>query len=209
MIKRDEYGIIVQHDPNVPEYADGGDSAARVGIMVAFGSSRDRIVLNWWQVMPNSGIYDCVRHPVQEQWSNPKQFSRDQFVPFLAGLSTKIAPHILDAFSGSWVNKDFLLPDVQLHRALCLKAKVGMLLKISGYSFLWLSILWACYIKPKHELNQLACQCLIAGPKWLRMLYVLHPNYDQNFRDYYSGWRDQSEISTFIILRTQQIIKEA
>lgn len=199
MLVYDEYGIIVQHDIyNLNAPGDGGDSAARMGILALFGhKSNAKKLEQLWK--------SCVRHPYQPQWNKVEQFSRDQYVQFIAGASmysTFYADHI-NNFKGLFVNKDILMPDVMWHRALC-TGKRNIVLSILGPLFLLISILWSCYVTPKHELNTIACQCRIAGKFWLRLLYKLHPDYEGNFNAYYGGWRDQQELANIINNETRR-----
>lgn len=193
MIVRDGHGIIVQHDPNDASYMDGGDSAARVGIMAAFQSPIDLLVIKHWE--------KPCRHPFQAKWSEPKDFSRDQWTCWMAGFwaAGRVPPNPYKYF----VNKDILLPDHWLHAAIC-SGTATKLHYLLGYPVLWLSVMWASYVRPGHELNQLACQCVVAGNWWLRLLVRHHPNYNKNFTDYYGGWRDQPDMSTRILLETSR-----
>lgn len=202
-VVRDASGIIVQVDIynplTVPK--DGGDSAARTGIMAAFGNQKDIEALrkNWKA---------SNRHPWQEQWKDVRKQSRDQQVCLMAGAHA-VSPEFarsINNFPGLTINNDVLAPDVVLH----MRKATGedrWYHYIFGVPFLYLSILWASYVQPTHELNQLACQALVAGPKYLRLLKKLHPNYNDNFKAYFDGWRDQQEISAFVIQRTEEIIK--
>ncbi len=73
MIYRDQFGYLVD------QTLDGGDSAVRTGLwsmctgeIGMFFSTRDDGLMR--------------RHPVQEPWNNPHNFSRDQTMPYVAGL---------------------------------------------------------------------------------------------------------------------------
>lgn len=79
MIKRDLNGFIVD------DTMDGGDSANRAGLMVLFG---EKIFLSDYLLFNSKHELDspCTRHPYQRPWNNPKNFSRDQLIPFVAGL---------------------------------------------------------------------------------------------------------------------------
>lgn len=72
-MKRDEYGIILD------ETGDGGDSANREGLYALF--SNERNPLDVFEVLPGW----ITRHPKQVPWDNPKNFSRDQLIPYVAG----------------------------------------------------------------------------------------------------------------------------
>lgn len=85
MIYLDDDHIPVDHT------GDGGDSANRLGLMVAFGiypfeiSKIDPITIFDLFEISRSGI--LMRHPFQVPWCNWKNFSRDQLIPFVAGLN--------------------------------------------------------------------------------------------------------------------------
>ena len=86
MIIRDSYGIIVQRawhttPDQVPD--DGGDSVSRTGLMASCGSNFDKSLLTYFVTFNG----DVVRHPFQEIWNKPELMSRDQLVPFIAGLN--------------------------------------------------------------------------------------------------------------------------
>lgn len=63
---------------------DGGDSANRAGLLALFGYEED---LPEYEAFYKTGV--LVRHPRQYPWNNPKNFSRDQLIPFVAGLKTQ------------------------------------------------------------------------------------------------------------------------
>lgn len=73
----DNLGLIL--DKN----GDGGDSANRCGLVSTFMPITCIDLLKF----EKNGI--CVRHPNQTPWNNPKNFSRDQLIPLMSGLSEK------------------------------------------------------------------------------------------------------------------------
>ncbi len=79
MITRDGTGLIVD-----PSNYDGGDSARGDGIFNLFSpeSNLKNSPLNYCLSI-HSGI--LFRHPYQDPWKNPKNFSKDQLICFLAG----------------------------------------------------------------------------------------------------------------------------
>ena len=62
MIKRDNFGFIIQHNADYPDQADGGDSARSTGLMAMAGSSFDSKLLPYF--IKDGGL---VRHPLQTQ----------------------------------------------------------------------------------------------------------------------------------------------
>lgn len=214
-MKRDEYGIIVQHDILNPAYGDGGDSCNRSGIMALCGSKQDQKLLTKFYL----GNGYCVRHPTQLPHNTANTFSRDQVIPYLAGLYKaklhKTANAILKRivnnkcfmsnthFHPSLVKKefpnapDFCHPGVIWHFILCAKAYRLYWLAPIGYFFQALDLLWSCYVKPFAEQNQSFCMFYVSG---LLPLYLkLHPDFDKAMSEYWSKWRDQKEIYEIIV----------
>lgn len=207
MIKRDQYGIIVQHNLDHPDQMDGGDSASRTGIMAMCGSIQDgnRLVAFAFK----DGL---VRHPKQWGWADPEKTSRDQLICYAAGVHScgwVLSPRVvvINYARGNFINKDVLLPHVRF-----------ALYKAAGYlAPLWIRLLakpmmiahliWSCRIRPNEEQNQTVCLCSIYGDWWIRKIYDWHPNLGANLYDYWAGkpWRDQKEIAenimTFILKR--------
>jgi hypothetical protein len=69
-----------QADPAKP--FDGGDSAHRTGVLAFCGSELDA------RNLPKFFLSDAslaVRHPTQEPWNNPNNFTRDQLTGYMAG----------------------------------------------------------------------------------------------------------------------------
>lgn len=77
MLNRDKLGYIL--DANL----DGGDSANRAGILALLGSVDEQLD----DYMSSKGV--VTRHPTQVPWNNPKNFTRDQLIPFVAGLHSQ------------------------------------------------------------------------------------------------------------------------
>ena len=200
MIRRDEHNIICQHDPNVPDYMDGGDSAARTGIMaMCGGSALDAGLLpEFYEV--NSGL---VRHPFQEQWDDSSKTSRDQLVQFASGCylnATNVAQKLQRQYT--WrINKDFLAPDVQNHLRLC----AGMRGTLLGYAWLHISIYWASK-HPEEEINQLLGMCIVAGRPYVAQFVRAVPNWRENLHQYWGGWRDQVEIAAALTHKVESML---
>lgn len=74
MLRRDERGFIMD------QTGDGGDSANRAGLLALLGSDREKL----WMYEVEKGL--AARHPSQAPWNNPWNFTRDQLVPYMAGL---------------------------------------------------------------------------------------------------------------------------
>lgn len=209
MIVRDRWGIICQHyKDDTP--IDGGDSASRTGIMALCGSAADKnVMVTFYEYNVNDGLKRLVRHPFQSKWNHEELTSRDQLVCFVAGLKGSywwldmLAKEFNKAYKFR-INSDILAPDVKLHLNLC--ANIVPWWAPLGYAYLRLAILWACFVRPDDELNQILCQCIVAGKKYVRMLCKLHPNWIKNTQDYWGGWRDQEEIGEALIQKVKEYL---
>ena len=76
MIRKDADGFPVE------ARMDGGDSAVRIGILALCNKETNKDLLKAYEVSPGM----LARHPKQFPWNNPKNYSRDQLMCFLAGL---------------------------------------------------------------------------------------------------------------------------
>lgn len=222
-IVRDENGIIMQHDIYMPENRpDGGDSAARTGIMALCGSPEDRQVIFMFEQV---GL--GMRHPYQVPWNNVWNFTRDQLTCLAAGLKAAalVTPSSAcqrlykshkdrgwraqnrekDVVGSvkSWPDgPDWLAPDIRLHLRLC--ADIPSKWYLIGWAFLWLSLIYNTKIKPNAEQNQFICQVIIAGPKWVKRYKRMHKSWRENLQSYWNGWRDQKEISEAMINKLEE-----
>lgn len=63
---------------------DGGDSTVRAGILMMCGEASPEMLdcLHRYEITP--GVF--VRHPDQHPWCNPNNWTRDQMLPYTAGL---------------------------------------------------------------------------------------------------------------------------
>jgi len=77
MIFKDSHGFPVERN------GDGGDSTVRAGILMLTNQHLYGIDISAYEV--KDGHF--TRHPIQVPWNNPKNFSRDQTLPFIAGLN--------------------------------------------------------------------------------------------------------------------------
>lgn len=196
MIKRDQFGIIVQHNPDYPEYADGGDSAARTGVMALSGSTQDRALLYEFAIVDK-----LVRHPGQTQWCTSDKTSRDQLVQWAGGVYTTLPTKVMLAtvryYSQSvFINKDILMPEVRLYLKKVVADDASLLLRAVGTFNFFLSLLWSCFVMPNKESNQIICMCSVYGDWWLQKLRDWHPDLKKSIEDYWAGYpfRDQKEI---------------
>lgn len=215
MLVRDPSNIVVQHDPSVPSYADGGDSARSTGILALVGSTVDRI--NIARFFMGRGL--LVRHPYQPIHDDSRNFTRDQLLPLTAGMwaagnhtivrrvfiaqakrfflcqNTHTHPDgVLKKFPNG---PDILHPGHIWHLILCAKLRYLYWLAPIGYLFQLFDLLWSTKVKPDEEQNQVFCMMVVSG---LLPLYLkLHPDFEKNMRYYWCGWRDQRDIYNMIM----------
>lgn len=195
MLVRDAQQIIVQHSDLDPNYKDGGDSCARTGPMARAGSLIDIDNVPYF-ITP---LNEVVRHPTQPGFNDPAKTSRDNVVQFMcADLDPQRAAALHYAEAG-WVNSDILMPDVRYYLYKVARKQAPLYLRVLGPVFLRLSILWASYIQPNEEVNQLACMVSVLDPKYARMLLKHHSKLEDNLETYWNGWRDQSDIGDAIL----------
>lgn len=214
MLKRDKNGFICQHDPNDPNYMDGGDTARITGLMALLDSMPDQLLLPQFEVSPG----EYTRHPRQAPWNNPGNFTRDQLTCYVAGL-WKAGRHDIAKRALYGVLKrglraqnvekdypgtkktfpdgaDFIGPDVLWHLILCAKAYHLYIFAPIGYFFQFLSLLYNVTLGADKEQNQFYCMARVSG---LEKLYkALYPNFNKNMESYWGGWRDQMEVASEI-----------
>lgn len=209
MIVRDEHQIIVQHNPNDPNYKDGGDSSRATGIMALCGSEKDKKIILKHYI--GKGL--CVRHPYQPRWSDFRNFSRDQLILLVAGLLAagyyfivrKIFwsrfrsfffcqnTHTNDGLKKKFPDgADILSPDVIWHMILCGRMWYLYWFFPVGILFQFLVLLFNCFVTPWREQNQTFALMSVSGllPLYLR----LHPDFEKAMKDYWCKWRSQEEV---------------
>lgn len=200
-MKRDNYNIIVQGDLKDPSYGDGGDSAFSTGLMAWADSEQD---IKLMSLFVNYSDLKIVRHPFQEKWNDTSLTSRDQVIAFFAGLRNINKVDFKNAqaallwksckqYADSWmINKDIITPEVKLYLYRCLNLQEPLHIKLLGYPWAALRLLWNCYVKPNEELNQSIVLFATLGKPWLRLLVKLHPNLNDNLINYFCNWRDKT-----------------
>jgi hypothetical protein len=204
MIKRDEHGIIVQHDPQNQSYGDGGDSSRATGIMALFDSKFDQQIIAKHYTQ-NEGF---VRHPTQTKWNDPKDFSRDQLLCLVAGMKKSGLSSLVrrEFFRQYWKgicpNGDLLGPEFFWHVIRCGRVYWLYFLWPIGIVSQIIHIIYMTKVAPRQEQNQTIAIAAISDLLWLWVF--LHPNWKQSIRDYWSGWRNQNEIAEFLIEQIEQ-----
>lgn len=201
MIKRDKNNIIVQHSDINLFYADGGDSCARTGPMAAAGSAVDIANLPFFI----TSTQEIVRHPGQAEYNDAELTSRDNVVQFMvADQDCQRASAFKYAKAGR-VNKDWLSPSVRLYLYKIARQPAPLWIWILGNVNMAVDLVWNTKVKPDEEINQYICMCSVLGSFWASHLITMHPNLGQNLKDYWQGWRDQTELQVALL----QILKKA
>lgn len=218
MISRDKDLIIVQHRPGFPLYQDAGDSSCRTGLMAMCDSSIDKDLLPLFYLQK---VNKLVRHPYQYPYYLPNNFSRDQLLPMIAGLSTagyhEIVRNIFFDHAKRYFlcqndesylypgkkkilpdGRDILAPDHIWHLIVCGRIWYLYWFGLIGYPWQMLSILWSAFVMPENEQNQLFCMVNSSGLLKLYIKIYGLENFKKNMYDYFGGWRDQKEIAYFV-----------
>jgi hypothetical protein len=162
---------------------DFQDSARLAGIMTVFEWPQK---VNIFQYI---GYFNYLRHPRENRYD----MSRDQAVCLVAGIYKQGGMYEVrrDLING----KDILSPSVLGHIRRCQGRKATWLQD----QWLKLDIMWAAYVKPEDEINQLLCMIMIAGPSWVQLFKKHHKNWKANLRAYWCGWRGEPELCEWII----------
>jgi hypothetical protein len=204
----DEHGL-----PKDVGASDWQDSCRLAGIMAISNHPK----------APNMRLYlntegEGLRCPKYPPADNPKNFSRDQLVLLSAGLRSQQiqATHTLQLYAAAISRKyraqnsehdypgtvkkfpdgpDILMPSVMNHLRLC----AGLSGFFMGYVNLVLDIMINAAFTPMREPNQLVAMCVVAGPKYVRLYKRLTPKWREAFREYWSGWRGESELAEHIV----------
>lgn len=133
-------------------------------------------------------------------------FSRDQLVPFLAGLKVQnniewtrylYARARENYFRAA--NGDILwAPSVINHIRIC----AGLRPFLIGKVWLMLDMLYQSIASRymKHvEPNQLICMCVTAGPAYVKLYKKIVRDWKYLVVNYWCGWRNESEVAELII----------
>lgn len=175
--------------------SDSEDSSMFVGMLATFGFP---IQTDFNKYINSSGKYQrCL---------NPKyDFSRDQFVPFIAGLKAQGLTHLVnqDRVTG----KDLMPPSVKGHERRC-----------KGLDSNWFQDAWLmadvyvhAWITPLGEPNQLISMMMVADPKFLRAWCKLNKQWRDSILNYWclndGAWRGERELAYKMISVIEEKIK--
>lgn len=211
LIPRDAEGIINQEQGDGS--LDGGDSAHKTGVAAFCNSKPDQSLLT---VFEADGI--MVRHPTQHPWNNWRNCSRDQLLAYCAGCwragrsdicqrlfiahATRIPPFTCQNTERDepGTTKDPAIGDpMGPHDIMSLKICAG-----DPAAFLSLVDQFALQViielsdpDVEVEKNQILLQSIICGR--LNLYVQVHPNYRENIRHYWSGWRKEPQIAEALV----------
>ncbi|MGZ3742745.1 MAG: hypothetical protein ACXVB1_00115 [Pseudobdellovibrionaceae bacterium] len=181
------------------------DSARLAGIMTLFGFGKEIKLGEYLKYVeligPNGKSWSFELQPTRHpDYNNFKDFSRDQLIPLIAGLSKIGWTYTNDmtfAHMSVCPNGDLLSPSHLNHIRRCCGLKPTM------YGNLWLKldILYNAYIDPMAEPNQLICMLVIAGADYVRLWMKKNKKWEDAIRNYWSGWREEPELAEFMILK--------
>jgi hypothetical protein len=166
---------------------DMNDSARLAGIMTVFGYPH-KVYMSRYVVETTKGrVYK--RHPVNSDYD----MSRDQSIPLVAGLRVQGYFHLV---SRKYVDgRDIFSPSHYGHVRICR----GLRPRFYQSWWLWLDVLWSCFVKPMAEPNQLLCMLMVTDKKYLRFWVKHNKQWKESITEYWNGWRGEPELSSHMI----------
>lgn len=171
--------------PQIQNSSDLQDSAMLAGTLTVFGWPQ-KVDCSTYLVGP-----EYVRHPQEKRYS----FSRDQALCLMAGLFVEGNPQLVDR---KYVTgKDWFSPSNMGHVARCQGRKANWFQN----AWLWLDVIWHCFMTPKEEPNQLLAMMLIADPKYLRFWMKHNTVWIDSINEYFCGWRNEPELAQWMIAK--------
>ena len=178
--------IYVNNFPRDEGATDMWDSARLAGMMVI--ADMNPLPLSSYLV---DGL--PTRHP-----SVPSSdFSRDQLLPWIAGLYLQQGPTDLTNYEPT--NGDVMTPSHNMHLRLC----AGKGHTFLGRLFLYVDILFHAYCTPLREPNHIIAQCVVAGPEYVRMWCKHNKQWAKSIRNYWSGWRKEELLAETLIFKIE------
>jgi flagellar biosynthesis regulator FlaF len=183
----DELGL-----PKDTGASDLQDSSRLAGIMTIF---------SWPQRVPCEKYFDgskYVRHPKEYVYD----FSRDQALCLMAGLAWQ-GHHGL--VSKKYINgRDLFTPAHMGHIARCQGKRASVIQDL----WLWTDVMWSCFVKPMSEPNQLLAMMMMASPIYLNFWVEHNKKWQESIREYWSGWRGESDLAEHIISQIKKILQK-
>lgn len=196
-----------------------GDSARLAGLMAIVGHANAPDLSNY--LVTVDGKTMAVRHPKEFPSNYPNNFTRDQLIPLVAGLSSQkkyeeaaklYYAAILRGFRAQNTEHDvpgsvktfpngadLLSP---FHMLVLAKAanKNTFFWGILGYPNAAIDVIYNSIVTPTREPNQLISALYVLGPSWIKFYKYITPQWKDAIRNYWSGWRDESDFAEYLIL---------
>ena len=178
---------------------DCADSARLAGIMQVFNHPER----NWFDIYNYFGDDGYLRHPIYGNWFNGNYipFSRDQASCLFAGLYIKDSEYSFLSVDQDFQPKnDIIMPSVRGHFKRCAGLKANWFQDL----WLWLDVLYSCFIDPLAEPNQLATMLYVHPNKKYLLFWKKHNKYwKKAFRNYWyendGSWRAEKDLCEHII----------
>lgn len=210
-------GIIWQKQASLEKPFDGGDSDHRTGVLAFCGSKQDADNLPQFF---NSATGLAVRHPTQEPWSNPNNYTRDQLTGYMAGCWRAGRTDIAQALFNAHERRGFLCQNIEdnatgtlkeppvgdplgPHDIMYLRVCAGDIDAVSdlvGQLSLFTSIQFLSN-DITTEINQPLLQSIVCCQ--LDVFLATHPEFKKQLIHYWEGedgtWRQQREIADALI----------
>jgi len=197
------------------------DSARLAGLLSTF--SHPAAPSCWHYIVQGQ----AVRHPDEFPANNPKNFTRDQLLPLIAGFYFEggISSPARKLYEGALARgcraqnteadvpgstkkfpngADILNPFHMLVLATA-AGKVNPFWALTGRLFAIFEILFNAAFTPTREPNQLLCSLMVLGPAWVRFYKHVTPKWKEALILYWTGWRNEVALASFLIERVDRI----
>lgn len=204
--------------------SDYMDSARLAGLLVTLGLNDESLlkgILKYTKYNEDNVLVG-MRHPREVPSNNWKNFTRDQLMCLASGLfkageietahklyvaavdrnyRAQNTEYDVEGSAKKFPNgADLLTPSHMGH----LRACAGLKSTIIQDLWLILDITYHSLFTPLRESNQLICLCVVAGPKYVKMFKALNSKWEQGIRDYWSGWRGESDLAELLIQKIKE-----
>lgn len=173
--------------------SDFNDSARLAGLLAVFE----------WPCSIDFGYY--VKHNPTRYVRHPKEykydFSRDQAICLMAGIS-KICDPFWEfkrfSINKNYIDgKDWFSPSQNGHVRICRGLKSHWYQNL----WLWLDVLWSCYVQPLAEPNQLLCMMIVhPDKKYLKFWLKHNKKWKESINLYWrDSFRNEPELAKHMI----------
>lgn len=174
---------------------DFADSARLAGLLTVFEWHQHTSLKKYIINEVDKTVY--VRHPNERKFD----FSRDQTIPFIAGLYKQ---GLWYCVSEKYVDgKDWFSPSHKGHFRRCMAEKATWFQDL----WLWIDVLWASFVAQMEENNQLLSILMIADVKYLKFYTKYNKLWEANVKSYWCNWRNEKELAEHIINKVKLRIK--